>query len=111
MIHKLEIKSQYAGAVWCFLVPWYAILQKHFYVSKKRDTDLTVKSFLAWGQTRHTKVEDITVIKEGNKALEAYETVREFWNNPECLTQTDNQPMIAEDYHFDDNELLLIDDE
>lgn len=54
---------------------------------KKLDTDLIVKSFRACGQTRHTRVEDIAVIKEGNKAREAFETVREFWNNLECLTQ------------------------
>ena len=47
--------------------------------------------------------------KDGSQGSEAFQTVSEFWNNPESTSLKQN--LIAEDYHFDENELFIIDDE
>ena len=56
-------------------------------------------------------MDDITCLKEGNKARDAYELVKEFWNNAESITisETEDKCIKPCDNHFDDNELYLVD--
>ena len=52
----------------------------------------------------------------GEKAEEAFPTVSQFWNQDlEYFEKTsddvESQIIVAEDHHFGDNELFLIDDD
>ena len=71
---------------------------------------------MSCGQSRDGKDEDIHCLKNGEKAEDAFPRVSEFWDKDlEYFERTsdavESQIIVAEDHHFGDNELFLIDDD
>ena len=76
--------------------------------------ELIQKSFRACGQSRDGKVEDIHCLKKGEKAEEAFAGVSEFWDKDleyfEALTTAESQLILADNHHFENNDLFVIDE-
>ena len=72
------------------------------------------KSFRACGQSKDGKIEDIHCLKKGEKAEEAFAGVSEFWDKDleyfEALTTAESQLILADNHHFENNDLFVIDE-
>ena len=77
----------------------------------KLSQELIIKSINCCGQGRNSLVDEITCLKDGNKARDAYILVKEFWNNPESvvITESEDKCIKPSDNHFEENELFLLD--
>ena len=64
--------------------------------------------------TEKKKVEDIHCLKKGEKAEEAFAGVSEFWDKDleyfEALTTAESQLILADNHHFENNDLFVIDE-